>query len=123
MKGFKDFVMRGNLVELAVAFIIGGAFGTVVKGFTDLLVEMLAKAGGAPNFDGWQPFGLQKLGPFLTAAAAFLILAFVVYYFVVKPYETLKARFAAEPTQEDAAPNEDVLLLREIRDLLASRTG
>jgi large conductance mechanosensitive channel len=119
MKGFKDFIMRGNLVELAVAFIIGAAFATVVKSFTDMLLEIIAKAGGAPNFDKWEVFGLTKVGPFLSALFAFLIIAFVVYFFVVKPYEMARERFVHK--EEDAAPPEDVQVLKEIRDLLASR--
>lgn len=117
MKGFKDFVMRGNLVELAVAFIMGAAFGAVVTAFTKVIVELLAKAGGAPNFDQWHPGGLVSVGPFLTALVAFLILAFVVYFFIVKPYEAAKRRFARS-TEVDAAPDENTVLLREIRDAL-----
>jgi len=117
MKGFKDFIMRGNLIELAVAFIVGAAFATVVKAFTDVILEAIGKLGGAPKFDDWEVFGLSKFGPFLSALAAFLLMAAVVYFFIVKPYEAAKRRFAK--VEEDAAPNEDVLLLREIRDLLA----
>lgn len=117
MKGFKDFVMRGNLVELAVAFIIGAAFGAVVTAFTKVIIELLAKAGGAPNFDQWKPGGLVSVGPFLTALVAFLILAFVVYFFIVKPYEAAKRRFVRNE-EVDASPDEDTLLLREIRDAL-----
>jgi large conductance mechanosensitive channel len=119
MKGFKDFVMRGNLIELAVAFIIGSAFAAVVTAFTKVIIELLAKAGGAPNFDDWRPGGLVSVGPFLTALVAFLIMAFVVYFFIVKPYEMAKARFSK--TEEDAAPDEDIVLLREIRDALTRR--
>ena len=92
MKGFKDFIMRGNLIELAVAFIIGAAFAAVVTSFTKVIIELLAKAGGAPNFDKWQPGGLVSVGPFLTALVAFLIMADVVYFFFGKPYEGGKAR-------------------------------
>ena len=120
MKGFRDFVMRGNLVELAVAFIIGAAFAAVVTAFTKVIVELLAKAGGAPNFDKWQPGHLVSVGPFLTALFAFLIMAFVVYFFVVKPYEAAKARFV-KTDEVDAAPDESVVLLREIRDALTRR--
>lgn len=120
MKGFKDFVMRGNLVELAVAFIIGAAFAAVVTAFTKVIIELLAKAGGAPNFDKWQPGNLVSVGPFITALVAFLIMAFVVYFFVVKPYEAAKARFA-NADEVDAAPDESVILLREIRDALTRR--
>lgn len=53
MKGFKDFLMRGNLIELAVAFILGGAFSTVVKSFTTIIMDLIGKLGGTPNFSGW----------------------------------------------------------------------
>lgn len=121
MKGFKDFIMRGNLVELAVAFIIAGAFGAVVTAFTAVVLEAIAKAGGAPNFDEWAPGGFTTVGPFLTALVAFIILAFIVYFFIVKPYEKAKEKFfPAEPDAETIDPNTE--LLREIRDeLRASR--
>ena len=122
MKGFKDFVMRGNLVELAVAFIVGAAFATVVAAFTKLILEAIGKAtGGADfNFDDWQPGGWSTVGPFLTAVIGFLIMAFVVYFFVVKPYEHAKAIFfPAEPESETIDPNTE--LLREIRDALRER--
>ncbi|ROR54215.1 large conductance mechanosensitive channel [Luteococcus japonicus] len=116
MKGFKDFVLRGNLIEMAVAFIIGGAFATVVTAFTKVVMEMLAKAGGAPNFDDWKIFGLTTVGPFLTALIAFLILAFIVYFFIVKPYEAAKNRFM-KPAEDGDTPES---LLAEIRDLMAA---
>jgi large conductance mechanosensitive channel len=115
MKGFKDFVMRGNLVELAVAFIIATAFAAVVKTFTDLLLGIIGKAGGTPDFNGYKPGGLP-VGTFLTALVSFLFLAAIVYFFVVKPYEAAKARFSR--TEVDAAPDEEIVLLREIRDAL-----
>jgi large conductance mechanosensitive channel len=119
MKGFKDFVMRGNLVELAVAFVIGAAFATVVKAFTDMVLSLIGKAGGKPNFNTITPGGVP-LGAFLTALVAFLIVAAVVYFFVVQPYEAAKARFAKAP-EVDAAPDENTVLLREIRDALVRR--
>ena len=122
LKGFKDFVLRGNLIELAVAFIIGAAFAALVTAFTKVVMELLAKAGGAPNFDEWQPWGMTTIGPFLTAAFAFLIMAFIVYFFIVKPYELAKEKFV-KSEEEDAAPNADTVLLTEIRDaLLRDRT-
>ena len=119
MKGFRDFVLRGNLIELAVAFIIGAAFATVIGAFTKLILEAIGKAtGGADfNFDDWQPGGWSTVGPFLTALIAFLIMAFVVYFFIVTPYEKAKDRyFPAEPEAETIDPNTE--LLREIRDEL-----
>lgn len=119
MSGFKDFIMRGNLVELAVAFIIGGAFATVVEAFTKIIIELLAKAGGAPNFDKWTPFGMTSIGAFLTALVAFLIMAFVVYFGVVKPYQAVRDRMKKGGEDEVAATETELLV--EIRDILATR--
>lgn len=117
MKGFKDFILRGNLIELAVAFIMGAAFAALVKAFTEVILEAIGKATGGEdfNFDSWAPGGWTTVGPFLTAIVAFLIMSFVVYFFMVKPYEIAKAKFV---TEEDEAPNADTVLLTEIRDAL-----
>jgi large conductance mechanosensitive channel len=122
LKGFKDFIMRGNLVEIAVAFVIGGAFATVVTSFTAVLLSLIAKATGGknPDMSGFRPGGIP-VGIFLTATIAFLIIAFVVYFFVVTPYNRLQARMASG--EEAAPPSPDTVLLTEIRDLLAGRPG
>src|SRR4030095_14587432 len=88
MKGFKDFVMRGNLVELAVAFIMAAAFAAVVTTFTNFLLSLVPVGGTA--------FGDTKFGLFLTALVSFLVIAVVVYFFVVTPYEKVKARFSTQ---------------------------
>ncbi|MEO5611048.1 MAG: MscL family protein [Ornithinibacter sp.] len=120
MKGFKDFIMRGNLVELAVAFIIAASFAAVVTAFTKVVLEALAKAGGAPNFDKWAPGGFTTVGPFLTALIAFIIVAAVVYFLIVTPYEKAKTKFFPdEPDAETLDPNTE--LLKEIRDSLRAR--
>lgn len=116
MKGFKDFIMRGNLVELAVAFIIAAAFATVVKSFTTMFMDVLGKLGGTPNFSGWAPSGIH-VSDFLTQLLAFLIVSFVVYFFVVKPYEAAKARFTKPADAADTTES----LLAEIRDELRAR--
>lgn len=118
MSGFKKFVMQGNLVELAVAFVMAAAFGSVVKAFVNTIMSLIGKIGGQPDFTKLKPGGVP-LGTFITELVAFLILAAVVYFFVVKPYEAAKTRFGA-PKEEEAAPA-DVVLLAEIRDLLVSR--
>ncbi len=116
MKGFKDFLMRGNLVELAVAFVMATAFAAVVEAFVQIILDIIGKAGGTPNFSSYNPGGIS-VGVFLTALIAFIILAAVVYFFVVKPYEVARARYMQEP---DAEPTE-VELLTEIRDALQAR--
>lgn len=120
MSGFKKFLFRGNLIELAVAFIIGGAFATVVQAFTKIVIELLARVGGAPNFDAWAPGGLTSVGPFLTALVSFIILAAVVYFGLVRPYEMINARFQKPVEETPAAPTTEELLI-EIRDLLAAQ--
>ena len=120
MKGFKNFVMRGNLVELAVAFIIAAAFATVVTAFTNVVLSLIGKLGGKPDFNSIKRGGVP-LGAFLTALVAFLIVDAVVFFFVVKPYEKAKTRYARG--EVDAAPNEDVVLLTEIRDCWRAGPG
>ena len=118
MKGFKDFIMRGNLVELAVAFIIATSFAAVIKTFTDVVMGLIGKIWEQPDFSAWKPGGVP-FGSFVTALIAFLVLAAIVYFLVVTPYERVKARYAR--VEEDAAPDEEVILLREIRDALTRR--
>jgi large conductance mechanosensitive channel len=113
MTGFKNFVLRGNLVELAVAFIMGAAFATVVKTFTEWLTGLMPDS--AHDVFGTDP---QSFGAFLNALIAFLLVAAVVYYFVVLPYTKAKERFTPQETEGKPA---DIALLEEIRDLLATR--
>ncbi len=122
IKGFKDFVLRGNLVELAVAFIMATAFAAVVTATVTVVMDLLGKVGGTPNFSAYAPGGVS-VGAWLTALVSFLILAAVVYFLIVVPYQTARARMARQ--EEEPAPeavSEDVALLTEIRDLLAQRT-
>ncbi len=126
MSGFKAFILRGNLVELAVAFIIGAAFATVVTTFTAVIMGLVSRIfGGSPNFDDvtvWKDetgVGIP-VGEFLTALIAFVILAAVVYFFVVKPYTKAREKFFPSPVDEPAGTPEDIALLTEIRDALVS---
>ena len=114
MDGFKKFIMQGNLVQLAVAFIIGGAFATVVTAFTRVIMDLIGKIFSSPNFSDYVPGGVH-VGAFLTALVAFLLLAAVVYFGVVKPYEAFHARFMKE--EEAEATEVDVLteILNELR--------
>jgi large conductance mechanosensitive channel len=119
MTGFKNFILRGNLVELAVAFIMALAFAAVVKATVDLLMGIIGKAGGNPDFSTYRPGGLL-IGVWITAVISFLITAAVVYYAIVKPYTVAKERFF--PSPEPGTPD-DVKLLQEIRDLLVAQNG
>ncbi len=119
MTGFKNFILRGNLVEIAVAFIMALAFAAVVKATVDLLMGIIGKAGGHPDFSSYRPGGLL-IGVWITAVISFLITAAVVYYAIVKPYTVAKERFF--PSPEPGTPD-DVTLLQEIRDLLVAQNG
>ena len=120
LKGFKDFIMRGNLIEIAVAFVIGGAFATVVTATVAIIMDVVGKVGGTPNFSGYQPGGVH-VGAWITAVIAFVVLAAVVYFLIVVPYNTLQERITRG--KETAPPAADIALLTEIRDLLAGRPG
>ena len=116
MSGFKSFLLRGNLVELAVAFIMGAAFTAVVTATVELILSLVGKIGGQPDFDGWEPAGLP-VGAWVTAVVSFLILSTVVYAMIVLPYTRARERFF--PEESEVVPA-DVALLQEIRDLLAA---
>ena len=119
MTGFKNFILRGNLVELAVALIMALAFAAVIKATVDLLMGIIGTAGGHPDFSSYQPGGLL-IGVWITAVISFVITAAVVYYVIVLPYTEAKERYF--PSPEPGTP-EDVQLLQEIRDLLAQQRG
>ena len=119
MTGFKNFVLRGNLVELAVAFIMAAAFAAVITATVTLIMDLIGKVGGTPNFSSYAPDGVS-VGAWLTALVSFLIMAAVVYFFIVMPYTKARERFFPTPPDEEGTP-EDVRLLQEIRDLLAAQ--
>ncbi|GIH28512.1 large-conductance mechanosensitive channel [Acrocarpospora phusangensis] len=109
MGGFKKFLLRGNVIELAVAVVIGAAFTAIVNSFVkDVLTPALSAIAGAPNFGNlkWQiGDAVIGYGNFLNALVSFLIVATVVYFFIVRPYELLMARFApAEPKETRECP-------------------
>lgn len=96
LKGFRDFILRGNVVDLAVAVVIGTAFGAVIASFTKgVLMQFIAALVKLPDFDKLA-FNLNgtpiQYGPFLTALLNFLIIAAVLYFFVVMPLQMLMAR-------------------------------
>ncbi len=117
MNGFKNFILRGNLVELAVAFIMAAAFAAVVTATVGLIMDLIGKVGGSPDFSNYSP-GDVSVGAWLTAVISFLIMAAVVYFFIVVPYTKAKERFFPSPVP---GTPEDVVLLQEIRDLLAAQ--
>lgn len=119
LKGFKDFLMRGNVVDLAVAVVIGAAFGDVVKTFTGIITGLIGQIGGQPDFSKFTPGGLP-VGVFINAVISFLIIAAVIYFLVVAPMNAIAARRKAG-VEETEAPSEEVSILMEIRDELRRR--
>ena len=92
-KGFRDFVLRGNVLDLAVGVIIGGAFGTVVTSLVkDILTPAIGAMVGKPDFSNIQ-YNHIMIGNFLNAVIAFLMVAFAVYFFIVVPANALMNRF------------------------------
>ncbi|MFD5175105.1 MULTISPECIES: large conductance mechanosensitive channel protein MscL [unclassified Nocardia] len=124
--GFKDFLMRGNVIDLAVAVVMGTAFTAVVTSFTKGIVNPLLAVFGSSNELGLgvqliadKPATFIALGPIITAFIDFFMVAAVLYFVLMLPMKSLKNRFgttkAAEPTETE--------LLIEIRDLLAKQQG
>jgi large conductance mechanosensitive channel len=104
VSGFKAFLLRGNLVDMAVGIVIGVAFGTVVTAFVkDLITPLIAALFGKPDFGGlFFTVNSSKFtyGDFINALIAFLIVAGVLYFFVVLPYARFNARFEPVPAPE-----------------------
>jgi large conductance mechanosensitive channel len=122
IKEFREFLLRGNVVDLAVAVILGAAFGAVITSFVeDLLTPLVAAVGGEPDFAGLT-FTVNRsafrYGEFINAIISFLIIGAAVFFLVVKPVNALMARRKADLEPEPEAVPEDVVLLGEIRDLL-----
>lgn len=123
VKEFKDFVARGNMIDIAVGFIMGAAFTAVVKSLVEnVLSPIVAIPFGEPNFDAiiWTINDSDILiGTFLTGLVGFILVAFAVFFFIVKPYNTYRTLTEEAAEEEDSGPTE-IDLLTEIRDSLAS---
>jgi large conductance mechanosensitive channel len=122
VKEFREFLLRGNVVDLAIAVVLGAAFGAVVTSFVDdILMQVVAMIGGQPDFSGLS-FTINdaefRYGAFLNTVIAFVIISAAVFFLVVKPINALMARRKAGLEPEPEAVPEDVVLLGEIRDLL-----
>lgn len=125
IKEFKDFITKGNLVDIAVAFVLGAAFAGLVGTFTSRIVSpLIALIFSVPDLSGTMTFGdvdpatgvpAGSVGAFVSSLINFLIVGFVMFL-VVKAYNKMKAAPAPE---EPAADPEDIVLLRQIRDSLA----
>ncbi len=118
MKGFKQFLLRGNVVDLAVAVVVGAAFGAVVAAFVkDLLTPLIAALVGKPDFSAFyfDVNGSRFLyGDFINAALAFLLVTAAVYFFVVLPINTLIQRYRKAPAPADPTTKKCPECLSEI---------
>lgn len=125
LKGFRDFVMRGNVIELAVAVAIGSAFTALISQFGKSFIEPLVNLVGGGGVDGGT-FTINdqvfNWGAFVNAVIFFVLTAAVIYFAVVAPYNALEERRKRGQGPVDApAPPDDVVLLAEIRDLLRAQ--
>lgn len=129
MKGFKEFILRGNVVDLAIAVVVGTAFTAVVNALVrDILTPLIAAIAGKPNFANLT-FTIHHstfhYGDLVNYVITFLSVAAVLYFAVVLPLNKLNERRARGqiPSEDLPPPAEDVALLTEIRDLLARQAG
>lgn len=125
LKGFKDFLLKGNVLDLAVAVVIGAAFTAIVTAFTEHIVQpLIASIGGGKDVQG-MTWTIKKgvaattvdFGAVITQVINFVLVAAVVYFILILPYERMKERFAPEKAAED-----EVDVLVEIRDILAAQS-
>ncbi|THE18960.1 large conductance mechanosensitive channel protein MscL [Kocuria rosea] len=129
LKGFKEFIMKGNVLDLAVAVIIGAAFAQVVNALVEsVLMPAISALVGSPNFDSFAMITLNgndiRFGVLLTALVNFLLVAAAVYFAIVLPMnkmiEARNRRLGIAPADEEVDPQ--VQLLTEIRDALKQRS-
>jgi len=114
LKGFRDFIARGNVIDLAVGVIIGAAFGAIVDSLVrDLITPIIGLFGGQPDFSAIRPGGIG-IGSFINSVIAFLLKAAALYWFIVLPFN----RFASRMAPQAPAPTPTEAYLAEIRDLL-----
>lgn len=131
MKGFKEFIMQGNVLDLAVGVVIGGAFTALISAFVENLIQPVINVFGGANVDGLafkitNDSTVVDFGALLSSIIAFLITAAVVYFVFVLPVTKARAfdrKRRGLPEEEEGGAPEDVVLLTEIRDLLSAQRG
>lgn len=130
LKGFKDFLLRGNVLDLAVAVVIGTAFTAIVTAFTEYIIEPLIAALGGDNEMGWgfqliadNPSTFINIGAVISAAINFIIIAAVVYFVLIVPANAAKKRFVTEESDEKASAEDLLIQIRDILETQASQPG
>lgn len=123
LKEFKDFIMKGNIVELAVAFVIGGAFAVVVTSLVDdLIMPIIAAIGGKPSFDSLTftvNESVFRYGSFITNVVSFVIIAAAIFFVVVRPVQAAMARSAND--DPDEGPSDEERRHQELLTALRNR--
>lgn len=121
LKEFRDFILKGNMMDLAVGVIIGAAFGKVVTEFTGVILKTITAFTGQQEV-GAVPVGKVDIGPLINSIISLLIVGFALFL-IVKAYTTAKKRFEAPVVSGPPEVPADLKLLAEIRDLLKEQQG
>lgn len=127
LKGFRDFILRGNVIELAIAFVMGAAFNAVVQAFaTGFIGGLIGAMGGTPDFSNWG-FTVNHsrivIGTTINALINFIIVAAVIYFALVLPLNRLAERRKRGDVEVEEIPPTSEELLTDIRDLLAAQSS
>jgi large conductance mechanosensitive channel len=128
LSGFKRFILKGNVIDLAVAVVIGSAFSAVVDALVkSVLMPLISLLVGEPNFDDFLAFGDVRFGVLLTAMVNFLLVASALYFVIVAPMNRLiehrnRKLGIGQDTKKEAAEDPQIALLKEIRDALQSQS-
>nr|WP_206024349.1 large conductance mechanosensitive channel protein MscL [Rhodococcus sp. 14C212] len=130
MKGFRDFLLRGNVLDLAVAVVVGTAFTAIVTAFTNYVIEPLIAALGGDNELGWgfqilsgNPATFVNIGAVVSAFINFVIIAAVVYFVLISPANAAKKRFATEKDDTKASAEDLLIQIRDILEVQAGQSG
>jgi len=130
LKGFKDFLLRGNVLDLAVAVVVGAAFTAIVTAFTEYIIEPLISAVGGDNEMGWgfqiigdNPATFVNIGAVVSAVINFVIIAAVVYFVLIVPANAAKKKFVTEPEDKQASAEDLLIQIRDILEAQATQSG
>jgi large conductance mechanosensitive channel len=127
LSGFKKFILKGNVIDLAVAVVIGSAFSAVVDALVkSVLMPLISLLVGEPNFDNFLAFGDVRFGVLLTAVVNFLLVASALYFIIVAPMNRLiehrnRKLGIGQDAKKEAAEDPQIALLKEIRDALQTQ--
>jgi large conductance mechanosensitive channel len=120
IKEFREFLLRGNIVELAVAVVLGAAFGAIVTSLVEDILTPLLGLLGVPDFSTWTIAvgdAKMRIGVFLNTLISFVLIAIAIFFLIVKPLQAIEARRREEKVEAETGPTE-VELLTQIRDEL-----